>query len=89
MCTLLFDTKGSDNLVEEIWLSDNYSSVFFSEKEVRDFLDSLVPKNGIPPRGMRVSFSVKKLKKRYTKRKVLMATPLELHEMLAQNNGSW
>jgi predicted ester cyclase len=51
-------------------------------------LDSLVPSDGIPPRGMRVSFSVKKLKKRYSKRKILMASPIELHEMLDRNNGS-
>lgn len=73
----------SDNpFFDEVWVSGSYTSVFFSEKEVRNFLDSLLEKNGSPPPKLNVAFMPRKLMKPYTKREILNASSTQLKEML-------
>jgi EAL domain-containing protein (putative c-di-GMP-specific phosphodiesterase class I) len=79
--------KGRDDPVDLIWISTNYSSVFFSEKEIKRFLNSLVPKNGITPTGLCIEFLETHLNKKYTRNEIMNAAPDQLKKMiiLSQN----
>lgn len=71
-----------EQLFDEIWVSGTYTSVFFSQKEVSDFLDSLLEKNGSPPSGLNVVFVPRKLVTPYSKREILNASTDQLKTML-------
>ena len=71
-----------DELVDEIWVSGTYTTVFFSRKNVREFLDSLLNDDGSPPEKLNTSFVPRKLKKPYTKHQILNASVDQLKEML-------
>ncbi len=73
--------KGSDT-VDLIWVSTNFSSVFFSEKEIKRFLNSFVPKNGTVPTGTSIEFLETHLNKKYTKNEIMTATPDQLKKMI-------
>lgn len=72
----------NEKFFDEIWVSGTYTSVFFSEKEVSDFLDSLLEKDTSPPPNLNVAFMPRKLIKPYTKREILNASTSQLKEML-------
>lgn len=71
-----------EQLFNEIWVSGTYTSVFFSQKEVNDFLDSLLEKNKSPPSGLNVVLTPFKLIKPYSKREIRNASPDQLKTML-------
>lgn len=73
--------KGND-LVDLIWVSTNYSSVFFSEKEIKHFLKSLVPKNGGASTGLSIEFFETHLNKKYSKKEIMNATPDQIKTMI-------
>lgn len=68
--------------INEIWVSGTYSTVFFSQKEVSNFLDSLLNEDRSPPKGLNVAFIPRKLTKPYTKKEILNAGSDELKIML-------
>ena len=74
--------KNHDERIKEIWVSGTYSTVFFSQKEVSDFLDSLLNEDGSPPKGLNIAFIPRKLIKPYTKKEILNATSDQLKKML-------
>ena len=63
-----------ETFFDEIWVSGTYTSVFFSEREVSEFLDSLLEKNSSPPPNLNVAFMPRKLIKPYTRREILNAS---------------
>jgi len=71
-----------EELFEEIWVSGTYTTVFFSQQEVNDFLDSLLHKDGSPPENLNAVFVPRKLIKPYTRREILHASTDELKKML-------
>jgi len=70
-------------LFEEIWVSGTYTTVFFSQQEVNDFLDSLLNKDGSPPENLNAFFVPRRLIKPYTRREILHASADELKKMLS------
>jgi hypothetical protein len=72
----------SEDSVDEIWVSNKYTSIFFSKQEVRNCADSLMPKDGILPSGTNFVCWQKKLRRKYTKNEILHATFDELKEMI-------
>lgn len=74
--------SNNDEIVSEIWVSGTYSSVFFTRQEVEKFLDSLLEKDGSPPKGLNVMFVPRKLIKPYSKQEILNASPSQLKIML-------
>lgn len=79
---MLYYVKGRDESVDLIWVSTNFSSVFFSEKEIKRFLNSFVSKNGNAPTGTRIEFLETHLNKKYTKNEIMNATPEQLKKMI-------
>ena len=75
------DMKGVDGSVDLVWISTNYSSVFFSEKEIKRFIGSFVPKNGVIPIGLNIEFIETHLNKKYSRKEILSATPDQLKKM--------
>ena len=71
----------NEELFEEVWISGNYTAVFFSEDEKEHYLHSLSSKKYIPS-GMSIVFLRKKLNKHYTKSEILHATPEQLKLMV-------
>ena len=74
--------KRRDGSVDLIWISTNFSSDFFSEKEVKCFLSSLVPKNGNTSAVLSIEFFETHLNKKYTKKEIINATPEQLKKMI-------
>ncbi|HJU13562.1 MAG TPA: hypothetical protein VJ792_03820 [Candidatus Nitrosotalea sp.] len=74
--------KRRSDTVDLIWVSANFSSVFFTEKEVKHFLSSLAPKNGDTFTGLSIEFFETHLNKRYAKSEVMNATPEQLRNMI-------
>ncbi len=74
--------KTRDKPVDLIWVSTNFSSVFFSEKEIKRFLSSLVPKNGNASTGLGIEFLETHLNKKYSRNEIMNATPEQLKKMI-------
>lgn len=74
--------KTKDKPVDLIWISTNFSSIFFSEKEVNRFLRSLVSKNGNASAGLGIEFLETHLNKKYSKNEIMNATPEQLKKMV-------
>ncbi|MCH7647007.1 MAG: hypothetical protein IIA83_00150 [Thaumarchaeota archaeon] len=79
---IVLQADSDNSQVTEIRVSANYTSVFFSQKEVDDFLDSLLNKDGSPPAGLSIVFVLRKLKTPKTKNEIKNATPKELKEWI-------
>ena len=69
-----------DELFEEIFVSSNLTSVFFTQHELDSYLTSLIL-SGMP-RGMSIVFTKKKLNRKYTKKEIMNATPDQLKGMI-------
>ncbi|MDE1815172.1 MAG: hypothetical protein KGI11_01215 [Thaumarchaeota archaeon] len=78
---ILHNMKNGSSSVDLVWISTNYSSVFFSEKEIKRFIGSFVPKNGVIPMGLNIEFIEMHLNKKYSKKEILSATPDQLKKM--------
>ncbi len=66
---------------EQIWVSNNYETVFCTEEEKEQYLSYLSSRKEIP-RGMSIVLLKKKLNKSYTKDEITNATPEKLREMI-------
>jgi hypothetical protein len=71
----------NEELFEEVWVSSNYTAVFFTEEEKEHYLHSLSSRKFIP-RGMSIVFIRRKLNRHYTKTEIMNATPEQLETMI-------
>lgn len=70
----------NENLFEQIWVSNNYETVFCTEDEKEHYLSYLCSRKEIP-RGMNIVLLKKKLNKQYTRDEIMNASPERLREM--------
>ena len=66
---------------EQVWVSNNYETVFCTEEEKEQYLSYLGSRKEIP-RGMSIVLLKKKLNKLYTKDEIMNATPEKLRGMI-------
>lgn len=66
---------------EQIWVSNNYETVFCTEEEKEQYLSYLSSRKEIP-RGMSIVLLKKKLNKSYTKDEIMNAPPEKLRGMI-------
>ena len=66
---------------EQIWVSNNYETVFCTEEEKEQYLSYLSSRKEIP-RGMSIVLLKKKLNKLCTKDEIMNATPDKLRGMI-------
>lgn len=71
----------NENSFEEIWVSNNYETVFCTEDEKEHYMSYLSSRKEIP-RGMNIVLLRKKLNKPYTKDEIMNASPAKLKEMI-------
>jgi hypothetical protein len=69
-----------DELFAEIFVSSNFITVFCTQQEVDNHLNSLLV-SGMP-RGMSIVFTKKKLNRKYTRDEIISATPEQIKEMV-------
>jgi len=68
-------------LFDEIWVSNNYETVFCTEEEKEHYLSYLSSRKEIP-RGMSIVLLKKKLNRQYTKEEIMGASPEKIREMI-------
>jgi hypothetical protein len=66
---------------EQVWVSNNYETVFCSDEEKEHYLSYLSSRKEIP-RGMSIVLLKKKLNRPYTKDEIMNAPPEKLREMI-------
>jgi preprotein translocase subunit SecD len=71
----------SNELIQEIWVSSNYETVFCTEEEKNQYMGLLSSKRVIP-RGMSVVLVNKKLAKPHSREEIMNASPEELKQMI-------
>ncbi|MGI0027989.1 MAG: hypothetical protein ACREAD_09150 [Nitrosopumilaceae archaeon] len=69
-------TYNDEELFDEIFVSSNFITVFCTQRELDEYLNSLVT-SGIP-RGMSIVFTKKKLNRKYAKKEIMNATPEQI-----------
>ncbi len=72
----------NENIVNEIWVSGTYTSIFFTKDEVEKFLDSIRKPDGSPPENVNLFFVPRKLISPKTKNEIKNATVKELKKWL-------
>jgi hypothetical protein len=68
--------SNDDELFDEIFVSSNFITVFCTQHELDNYLNSLMV-SGMP-RGMSIVFTKKKLNRKYTKKEIMNATPEQI-----------
>lgn len=71
----------NEELFEEVWVSNNYETVFCTYDEKEQYLRFLSSKREIP-RGMNIVLVNRKLNQKYTKNEIMSATPEQLRKMV-------
>ena len=71
----------NEELFEEVWVSNNYETVFCMHDEKEQYLRFLSSKREIP-RGMNIVLVNRKLNQKYTKNEIMSATPEQLRKMV-------
>lgn len=71
----------NEELFEEVWVSNNYETVFCTHDEKEQYLRFLSSKREIP-RGMNIVLVNRKLNQKYTKNEIMCATPEQLRKMV-------
>jgi hypothetical protein len=66
---------------EQIWVSNNYETVFCTDEEKEHYLSYLSSRKEIP-RGMSIVLLKKKLNRPYSKDEIMSASPQKLREMI-------
>ena len=69
-----------DELFDEIFISSNFITVFCTQHELDEYLNSLTLSE--MPKGMSIVFTKKKLNKKHTKKEIMNATPQQIKEMI-------
>ena len=67
-------------LFDEIFVSSNFITVFYTQHEVDDYLNSVMV-SGMP-KGMSIVFTKKKLNRKYTRDEIINATPEQIKEII-------
>ena len=71
----------SSESFEQVWVSNNYETVFCSDEEKEHYLSYLSSRKEIP-RGMSIVLLKKKLNRAYTKDEIMTASPEKLKTMI-------
>ena len=66
---------------EQVWVSNNYETVFCTDEEKEHYLSYLSSRKEIP-RGMSIVLLKKKLNRPYAKDEIMSASPQNLREMI-------
>ncbi len=69
-----------DELFEEIFVSSSLTTVFCTQHELDNYLNSLILSE--MPIGMSIVFTKKKLNRKYTKKEIMNAIPEQLKGMI-------
>ena len=70
----------NDELFDEVFVSSNFITVFCTQHELDEYLNSLMV-SGMP-RGMSVVFTKKKLNRKYTKTEITDSSPEQIKGMI-------
>ena len=70
------DIPTDDELFDEVFVSSNFITVFCTQNELDEYLNSMVLSR--MPRGMSIVFTKKKLNRKYTKKEIMNATPEQI-----------
>ena len=71
----------NEEAFDQVWVSNNYQTVFCTEKEKEQYMSFLSSRKEIP-RGMSIVLIKKVLNKRYTRHEIMEASPEDLKMML-------
>jgi hypothetical protein len=71
----------SNESFEQVWVSNNYETVFCSDEEKEHYLSYLSSRKEIP-RGMSIVLLKKKLNRVYTKDEIMNSPPEKLRTMI-------
>ena len=71
----------SEESFEQVWVSNNYETVFCTEEEKEHYLSYLSSRKEIP-RGMSIVLLKKKLNRSYPKGEIMNASPEKLKGMM-------
>jgi hypothetical protein len=66
---------------EQVWVSNNYETVFCTDEEKEHYLSYLSSRKEIP-RGMSIVLLKKNLNRPYSKDEIMSASPQKLREMM-------
>ena len=69
-----------DELFDEVFVSSNFITVFCTQHELDEYLNSLMV-SGMP-RGMSIVFTKKKLNRKYTKKEITDSSPEQIKGMI-------
>ena len=69
-----------DELFDEVFVSSNFITVFCTQHELDEYLNSLML-SGMP-RGMSIVFTKKKLNRKYTKKEITDSSPEQIKGMM-------
>ena len=69
-----------EELFDEIYVSSNFATVFCTQQELDNYLNSLMV-SGMP-RGMSIVFIKKKLNRKYTRVEIINSTPEQIKGMI-------
>ncbi len=69
-----------DELFDEIFVSSNFITVFCTQHERDEYLNSMMVSGML--RGMSIVFTKKKLNRKYLKKEIMNATPEQLKGMI-------
>ena len=69
-----------DELFDEVFVSSNFITVFCTQHELDEYLNSLML-SGMP-RGMSIVFTKKKLNRKYTKKEITDSSPEQIKGMI-------
>jgi hypothetical protein len=70
----------NDELFDEIFVSSNFTTVFCTQHELDNYLNSLMISE--MPRGMSIVFTKKKLNRKYAKKEIMNAMPEQIRKMI-------
>jgi hypothetical protein len=68
-----------DELFDEIFVSSNFITVFCTQHERDEYLNSMMVSGML--RGMSIVFTKKKLNRKYTKKEIMNATPEQIKKI--------
>jgi len=70
-----------EELFEKIFVSSNFTTVFFTQEELHNYLDSLRTRKELP-KGISIVFIERKLSKPQSRREITNATPDQIQQMI-------
>lgn len=71
-----------DKLFDQVWFSENFSNVIFSDEEMNKLMDNVIGPDGVPNLKHGFAYEKKFLNRSFTKSEILNATPEERKKMI-------